>query len=83
MGQPRAALTQTLAARWCGQAARRNERRVARRLYQPQVSAAVYRLDDGAGRDACFHFLEELGGLERMAQVRGTALERVMVPSGP
>ena len=43
----------------------------------------MYRLDDGAGRDACFHFLEELGGLERMAQVRGTALERVMVPSGP
>jgi hypothetical protein len=30
--------------------------------------------------DKFFPFLEELGALERMAQVRGTALEREMIP---
>jgi hypothetical protein len=30
--------------------------------------------------DEVFPFLEELGALERMAQVRGTALERAMIP---
>jgi hypothetical protein len=45
------------------------------------VIEGVYRLDEGAVLDAFFHFVEELGVLEMMAQVRGTAIERVMVPS--
>jgi Transposase DDE domain len=80
MRQTREAITQNLAERLCWEAARRDDTRIARRRYRKQVIDGVYRLDEGAVLDAFFHFLEELGVSERMAQVRGTAIARAMVP---
>ncbi|HEX9871089.1 MAG TPA: hypothetical protein VGC99_21330 [Candidatus Tectomicrobia bacterium] len=80
MGQTREAITQNLAARWCWQAAQRDDTRVARRLYRKGVVDGVYRLDEGALLDAFCHFLRELGVLEVMEGVQGTALQREMVP---
>jgi hypothetical protein len=80
MRQTREAITQNLAERLCWEAARRDDTRIARRLYRKQVIDGVYRLDEGAVLDEFFHFLEELGMLDRMAQVRSTARAREMVP---
>ena len=71
---------QNLAERLCWQAARRDDARVARRLYRKEVVDGVYRLDEGALLDDFFHFLRELGVLELMEAVQGTALQREMVP---
>jgi hypothetical protein len=80
MGRSRAVITQHLAERLCWQAAQRDEARVARRLYSTEVVDGVYHLDEGALLGAFFHFLQELGVLEWMAGVQGTALQREMVP---
>ena len=80
MRQTQEVITQNLAERLCWEAARRDDTRIARRLYRKQVSDGVYRLDEGALLDEFFHFLQELGVLELIAQVRGTAIEREMVP---
>src|SRR6266487_938451 len=80
MGQTREAITQNLAERLCWQAARRDDSRVARRLYHKQVVDGVYRLDEGALLDDFFHFLRELGVLDLMAGVQGKAMQREMVP---
>jgi hypothetical protein len=80
MGQTREAVTQNLAERLCWQAARRDDARVARRLYRKEVVDGVYRLDEGALLDDFFQFLRELGVLELMEGVQGTALQREMVP---
>jgi hypothetical protein len=65
MWQTQEAITQNLAKRLCWEAARRDDTRIARRLYRKQVIDGVYRLDEGAVLDEFFHFLEELGVLER------------------
>jgi Transposase DDE domain len=80
MGQTREAITQNLAERLCWQAAQRDDARVARRLYRKELVDGVYRLDEGALLDDFFQFLRELGVLELMEGVRGTALQREMVP---
>jgi hypothetical protein len=80
MGQTREAITQNLAERLCWQAARRDDARVARRLYRKEVVDGVYRLDEGALLDDFCQFLRELGVLELMEAVQGTALQREMVP---
>src|SRR5215813_3052105 len=80
MGQTHEAITQNLAERLCWQAARRDDTRVARRLYRKPVVDGVYRLDEGALLDDFFHFWRELGVLDLMAGVQGTALQREMVP---
>ena len=80
MGQTREAITQNLAERLCWQAAQRDDARVARRLYRKEVVDGVYRLDEGALLDDFFQFLRELGVLELMEGVQGTALQREMVP---
>jgi len=48
-------ITQSLAERLCWQAARRDDSRVARRLYRKQVVDGVYRLDEGALLDDFFY----------------------------
>jgi hypothetical protein len=83
MEQTREASTQNLAERLCGQAARRDDARVARRLYRKQVVDGVYRLDEGALLDDFFHFLRKLGVLGLMEGVQGKALQREMVPVVP
>jgi hypothetical protein len=83
MGQSREAMTQHLAERWCGQAASRDDARVARRLYRKHVVDGVYRLDEGALLDDFFQFWRELGVLDLMEGVQGKALQRTMVPMVP
>jgi hypothetical protein len=80
MGQTREALTQNLTERLCWQAARRDDARVARRLYRTQVVAGVYRLDEGALLDDFCQFWRELGVFDLMEGVQGKALQREMVP---
>jgi hypothetical protein len=80
MGQTRETITPNLAERLCWQAARRDDARVARRLYRKQEVDGVYRLDEGALLDDFFHFLRELGVLDLMEGIQGTALQREMVP---
>lgn len=45
-----------------------------------QVVDGVYRLDEGALLDDFFHVLHELGVVDRLGEVQGTAVQRVMVP---
>jgi hypothetical protein len=69
-----------LAERLCWQAARRDDSRVARRLYRKQVVDGVYQLDAGALLDDFFYCLQELGVVEWLGDVQGTAVQREMVP---
>jgi hypothetical protein len=80
MGQTHDAITQNLAERWCWQVARRDDTRVARRLYRQQVVDGVYRLEAGALLDACCHVLQAIGVMALLAQVHGAAMHREMVP---
>ncbi len=80
MEQTREAIAQNLAERLCWQAARRDDSRVARRLYRKQVVDGVYRLDEGALLDDFFYFLQQLGVVDWLSDVRGTAIQREMVP---
>jgi Transposase DDE domain len=80
MGQTREEVAENLAERLCWQAARRDDGRVARRLYRKQVVDGVYRLDEGALLDHFFDFLQELGVVDRLGEVQGTAIQREMVP---
>ena len=48
MEQTREAMAQNLAECLCWQVARRDDSRVARRLYRKQVVAGGHRLDEGA-----------------------------------
>ena len=73
-------MTQTLAARLCWQAARRDDARVARRLSRKPVVDGGYRLDEGAWLENCVSFLHELGVVDRLGDVQGTAVPREMVP---
>jgi hypothetical protein len=81
--QTREERTQHLAERWCGPAARRDDVRGARRVYRQQVVDGVYRRDEGAWLDACFHCLHELGVGDGLPAVPGTASQRVLGPFGP
>ena len=77
-GQSREGMTQHLAARVCWQAARHDERRVARRLYRTQVVDGVDRLDAGAGLETFCHCLQALGVLDWLAHVPGQGMKRAM-----
>ena len=83
MAQTREAIAENLAERLCWQAAHRDDSRVARRLYRKQVVDGVYRLDEGALLDEFFHFLRQLGVLDGLGDVHGTAVQREMVPCVP
>jgi Transposase DDE domain len=80
MQQTREEMTQNLAERLCWEVARRDDARVARRLYHKQVVDGVYRLDEGALLDEFFHFLRELGVMTLLEEIRGIAMHRVLVP---
>src|SRR5262245_40914985 len=80
MEQTREAIDQNLAERLCWQAARRDDARVARRLYRKQVVDGVSQLDAGALLDDFFYFLQELGFGAWLGEVQGTAVQREMVP---
>jgi len=80
MKQARDELTQNLAERLCWQVARRDDARVARRLYRKPLVDGVYRLDEGAMLDDFFHFLQAVGVMALLEQVHGVAIQREMVP---
>ena len=83
MGQTRDEITENLAERLCWQVARRDDSRVARRLYRKQVVDGVYRLDEGAVLDDFFHFLQAIGVMGLLEQVHGAGIQREMVPFVP
>ena len=76
-------ITQNLAERLCWEVARRDDTRVARRLYRKPEVDGLYRLDEGAVLDEFFHFLQAIGVMSLLEGVHGTAIPREMVPSGP
>ena len=83
MHQTRADVAPTLADRWCWQAARRDDSRVARRLYRRPVVDGVYRLDDGALWDDFGSFRQPLGVVDWLREVRSTTVQREMGPVVP
>ena len=80
MRQTNEELTQNLAERLCWEVARRDDTRVARRLYRKQEVDGVYRLDEGAVLDDFFHFLRTIGVMALLEEVQGAAIQREMVP---
>jgi hypothetical protein len=80
MNQTREDVAQNLAERLCWQAARRDDSRVARRLYRRQVVDGVYRLDEGALLDDFLYFLQQLGVVDWLSDVRSTTIQREIVP---
>jgi Transposase DDE domain len=80
MRQTHDEITQNLAERLCWEVARRDDLRIARRLYRKQEVDGVYRLDEGAVLDDFFHFLQSLGIMSLLEAVHGAAIQREMVP---
>src|SRR2546430_13824538 len=80
MEQTHDEITQNLAERLCWQVARRDDTRIARRLYRKQLVDGVYRLDEGALLDDFFHFLQAIEVMALLEQVDGTAIPREMLP---
>src|ERR1700752_3929655 len=80
MGQTQDELTENLAERWCWEVARRDDSRVARRLYRKQRVDGVYRLDEGALLDDFFHFLQAIGVMALLDEAHGAAVQRGIVP---
>jgi hypothetical protein len=61
MGPTEDEITENLAERWCWEVARRDDARVARRLYRQPVVDGVYRRDAGARLEDFFPFLPAIG----------------------
>jgi DDE family transposase len=80
MGQTPDEITQNLAERLCWQIARRDDSRVARRLYRKPLVDGVYRLDEGALLDDGFHFLQAIGVMSLREEAHGAAVPRERVP---
>jgi hypothetical protein len=80
MRQTHDEITQTVAERLCWEVARRDDSRVARRLYRKQEVDGGYRLDEGAVLDDFFHFLDQIGVMALLTEIHGTAIQREMVP---
>jgi hypothetical protein len=80
MGQTFDEITQNLAERLCWEVARRDDSRVARRLYRKPLVDGVYRLDEGALLDDFFHFLQAIGIMGLLEEAHGAAMHRQMVP---
>jgi hypothetical protein len=83
MGHTPDEITQNLAERLCWEVARRDDVRVARRLYRKQEIDGVYRLDAGAVLDDCFPFLQAIGVMALLEQSQGAAIHREMIPFVP
>jgi hypothetical protein len=80
MEQTHDEITQNLAERLCWEVARRDDSRVARRLYRKQLVDGVYRLDEGALLDDFCHFLQAIGVMTLLEEAHGAAIYRQMVP---
>jgi hypothetical protein len=80
MRQTHDEITQHLAERLCWEVARRDDFRLARRLYRQHLVDGVYRLDEGALLDDFFHFLRAIGVMALREEAHGAAIQRTMVP---
>jgi hypothetical protein len=80
MGQTPDEITANLAERLRWEVARRDDARVARRLYRKQLVDGVYRLDEGALRDDFWHFLHAIGVMTLLEEAHGAASHRTMLP---
>jgi hypothetical protein len=80
MSQTQDESTQNWAERLCWEVARRDDGRVARRLYRKQLVDGVYRRDEGALLDDVVHFLQAIGVMSRLEEAHGAAVQRQMVP---
>ena len=83
MGHTRDETTQNVTERLCWAVARRDDSRVARRLYRQQVIDGVYRLDEGALLDDFFHFLQAIGVMTLLEETHGAAMPRERLPFVP
>ena len=59
--------------------ARRDESRIARRLWKKQAVDAIYSLEEGAILDEFVHFLDEIGVVPRWQALQGDGIKREMV----
>ena len=80
MKQTQEEITTNLAERVCWQVARRDDTRVARRLYRKPLVGGVHPLETGAVLDEFFHVLRERGIIALLGDVRGQEIQREMVP---
>jgi hypothetical protein len=80
MPQTNNEITPNLAERWCWEVARRDEARIARRLYRQPLVDGVYRLDEGAVLDDFCHVLDQVGVLALLAEVHGAAIQPELLP---
>jgi hypothetical protein len=78
MGQTHDENTQNPAERLCWEISRRDGCRLARRLYRKQLVEGVYRLDEGAALDDCFHFLQARSVTALLEQMHAAAIQRQM-----
>jgi hypothetical protein len=79
MGQRRGEIDQNLAEQRCWPAARRDDARVAWRLYRKPVVDEVYRLDEEALLADLCSFLQGLSVVDWLNNVRSTTIRREMV----
>ena len=77
--QNKEAITTNLVERLDWRFARRDESRIARRLWKKQPVDAMYSLEEGAILDAFVHFLDEVGVLSRWQALQGEDIQREMV----
>jgi hypothetical protein len=72
-------ITTNLVERLDWRFARRDESRVARRLWKKQAVDAIYSLEEGALLDEFMHFVDEVGVLARWQTLQGEGIQREMV----
>jgi hypothetical protein len=65
-----------LAERWCWESVRRDDWRVARRLYRRPRVDGVHRLDEGTWLEDCLHGMQASGVMARLEDVQGAAIPR-------
>jgi hypothetical protein len=72
-------ITTNLVERLDWRFARRDESRIARRLWKKQPVDAISSLEEGAILDEFVHFLDEIGVLSRWQALQGEDIQREMV----
>jgi hypothetical protein len=77
--QSKADVTTNLVERLDWRVARRDESRIARRLWKKQAVEAIYSLEEGAVLDEFVHFLDEVGVLPRWQALQGDGMQRERV----
>ena len=77
--QNKEVITTNLVERLDWRFARRDESRIARRLWKKQPVDAIYSLEEGAILDECMHCLDEVGVLSRWQALQGEDIQREMV----